>query len=184
VSGSAHESESRTVSPARRWLWRYAGAPLFRMTPHNFNSVRRAILRAFGARITPTTKFRRSVRIDRPWNISAGELTVVGDCAAFRAAEPIRIGDRCVVSQYAILTTEARDPDMPDHPVRTAPIAIEDDCWIATDTLVLPGSHVRQGTVVGARGLVEGELPGWSIAVGEPAVPRGRRELRPVEAPR
>ena len=42
---------------------------------------------------------------------------------------------------------------------------------MAADVLVMPGSTVRAGTVVGARGMVEGELPAWKIAVGEPARP-------------
>jgi len=153
----------------RLFLWRILGAPLFRASFHNWYPIRRAILRLFGTRLAPTTRFRNSVRIDRPWNLSAGKLTIFGDDSIIRARAPITIGDRCVISQLAILTSCARQPDVDGFPKKIAPITIEDDCWIAADTLVMPGVTVHAGTVVGARSLVESDLPGWRIAFGEPA---------------
>lgn len=159
----------------KAWLWRLLGAPLFRASFHNWYPLRRTLLRIFGTKLQPTTRVRASARIDRPWNLAAGALTIIGDDAIIRARAPITIGDRCVISQLAILSTCARDPSAAHHPKRIAPITIEDDCWIAADTLVLPGVTVHAGTVVGARSVVETDLPGWRIAVGEPAQPRGER---------
>lgn len=117
--------------------------------------------------------------IDHPWHLSAGHLTVFGDDATLRLSRPLRIGERCVVSQLAIVTTEMLDPRDPTRAIH-APITIEDDCWVAADSLVLPGTVIRAGTVVGARSLVEGELPGWSVAVGQPARPIKARAFVPV----
>jgi putative colanic acid biosynthesis acetyltransferase WcaF len=161
----------------RRLYWRFLGRPLFRLSFHNWYPVRRALLRLGGARITARTRFRPSVSIDRPWNLAAGRLTIFGDHVTLRAGRAITVGDRCVISQHVILTSEARDPRRAGCPAIASPITIEDDCWIATDTLVLPGAVVREGTVVGARSLVRGELPPWTIATGEPAVPRRPRRL-------
>lgn len=164
-------------------LWRCVGRHAFRFSPHPAYGWRRAVLRAFGARITPRTKFRRSVRIDRPWQLAAGALTVFGDEAVLRGPEPITIGARCVISQYAILSTERRDPTRPGAPPCSASIVVEDDAWVAADVLVLPGAIVRAGAVVGARGRVAGEIPAWKVCVGDPAVPRGTRVLSASGAP-
>ena len=59
-----------------------------------------------------------------------------------------------------------------------APITIGDDCWIATDALVLPGVTVERGAVVGARSMVMDSLPRWSIVVGQPARVLGERGLK------
>jgi len=155
-------------------LWQSVGQWLFARTPHTAHGVRRAILRRFGATLRGKVKIRRSVKIDRPWNLSAGHLTIFGDHAALRLREPIDIGERCVISQYAVLATEMLDPQLSDLPAgrlarRIGPIRIEDDCWVAADALVLPGTTIRAGTVVGARSLVGSDLPGWTVAVGEPA---------------
>lgn len=156
-----------TPSPFKQVLWRVVGARLFACTPHTAHKFRRRLLGFFGASLTGNVKIRRSVRIDRPWHLSAGHLTIFGDCAALRLHEPITIGERCVISQHAILATEMLDPRTRE--TVAAPITIEDDCWIAADALVLPGTIVHAGTVVGARALVAEDLPGWTVAVGEPA---------------
>lgn len=151
----------------RSCLWRCLGQPLFACTPHTAHRFRYALLKLFGAQLRGRVKIRRSVRIDCPWNLSAGHLTIFGDRAWLRAAAPITIGQRCVISQYAILSTEKIDPTTRLPTI--APITIEDDCWIAAETLVLPGTAVHTGTVVGARAMVQTDLPEWSIAVGQPA---------------
>jgi putative colanic acid biosynthesis acetyltransferase WcaF len=162
----------------RSLLWRLLGRWLYRWSFHNFYRLRHALLVLHGARLGPNTKFRRTVHIDRPWNLAAGELAMIGDHAVLHARAPLTIGNRSVVSQLAVVTTECRDPMHSEYPSRAAPIVIEDDCWIAADCLVLPGSTVRAGTVVGARSVVEGELPEGCVAIGDPAVPRRQRYWR------
>jgi len=166
VSGGAPTGGPPCDPRLRSLLWRGVGRFLFRWTFRTWYGPRRLILKLFGTRLTPRTKFRRTVRVDRPWNVSAGTLTVIGDDVVLRAR----------------LTTERRDHATAGFPTVAAPITLADDVWIATDTLVLPGSTVGAGTVVGARGLVDGELPGWMIATGEPAVPRQPRVLKTPEA--
>ena len=168
--------------PLRALLWRTLGWPLFRCTVREWHRPRLLLLKLFGAHVTPRTRILRTVRIDRPWNVTAGDLTVLGQHAVLRARRPITIGDRCVVSQFVVLTTERRDHRAKGYPKVTAPITIADDVWVAADTLVLPGATIGPGAVVGARALVEGELPAWMIATGEPAVPRRPRVLKPAEA--
>jgi putative colanic acid biosynthesis acetyltransferase WcaF len=145
-------------------------------SPHPAYGFRRWLLRRFGMEVAPTVKIRRSVHVDRPWNVRAGELTIIGDDACILAAEPVTIGARCVVSQLAVLATVALGRGAAGGPER-APVTLEDDAWVASDVLVLPGSTVRRGAVVGARGTVEGEIPAWRVAVGRPAVARGTRSF-------
>lgn len=155
------------TSPLKQTLWRMLGRRLFACTPHTAHKFRVRLLRFFGADITGAVKVRRSVQIDRPWNLTARHLAIFGDHAALRLREPIAVGDRCVISQHTILATEMLDP-MTGR-ARTGPVIIEDDCWVAADTLVLPGTTIHAGTVVGSRALVESDLPGWTVAVGQPA---------------
>jgi virginiamycin A acetyltransferase len=48
-------------------------------------------------------------------------------------------------------------------------ILIEDDVWIGANSVLLDGSILRRGSVVGANSLVMGELEPYSIHVGSPA---------------
>lgn len=173
----AEPASSFSLFALRSALWRSLGRLAFRCTIQNQYALRRRILRLFGARVGATTRFRQSVFVERPWLLEIGELSICGDHAQLIGDQRITIGARCVVSQYAILATTIADPDTPDHNDRSAPITMEDDTWVAADTLVLPGALVRRGAVVGARSLVQGELPEWRIATGEPATPRRPREF-------
>ena len=55
-------------------------------------------------------------------------------------------------------------------------IIVEDDCWIGAGVVLLDGAILRRGSVVGALSLVRGELPEYSISVGNPARTIGYRE--------
>lgn len=48
-------------------------------------------------------------------------------------------------------------------------IIVEDDVWIGMDAMILSGSHIGRGAVVGARAVVAGEIPAYAIVVGNPA---------------
>ena len=156
-----------TVSPFKQTLWRTVGRRVFACTPHTAHKFRRRLLGFFGANLVGVVKIRRSVRIDRPWNLAAGHLAIFGDHATLRLREPITVGERCVISQYTILATEMLDPRTGEP--TSGPITIGDDCWVAADALVLPGTTIHAGTVVGSRAMVESDLPGWTVAVGQPA---------------
>ncbi|MFD2203534.1 CatB-related O-acetyltransferase [Shivajiella indica] len=49
------------------------------------------------------------------------------------------------------------------------PIIIGNDVWIGAHSLVLSGSKIGDGAVIGANSVVNGEIPPYSIAVGSPA---------------
>jgi glycosyltransferase involved in cell wall biosynthesis len=76
-----------------------------------------------------------------------------------------------------MLLTSCGDVKTKGKTKRTGVITISEDCWVATDTVVMPNSYIESGVVVGARGYVDGRLPEWKICTGEPAVPRGDRVL-------
>ena len=168
---------ARPDPPVRAVLWRALGAPLLRLSPQPLYRARVILLRLFGATLDNSTRVRSTARIQRPWNLTAGHRTMIGDHASLVGPDRITIGSRCTVSQLCALVTRAHNPDREPF---AAPITIEDDCWIAADTLVMPGAHVRRGALVGARSMIEGELPEWRICAGEPARPRAPRHLRGV----
>lgn len=49
------------------------------------------------------------------------------------------------------------------------PVVIENNVWIGSQVLILPGTHIGQGAVIGARSVVNGKIPPNCLAVGSPA---------------
>jgi acetyltransferase-like isoleucine patch superfamily enzyme len=63
------------------------------------------------------------------------------------------------------------------------PVVIEDDVWLGTNALVLPGMTVHRGAVIGAGAVVSRDVPPYAIAAGVPArVVRKRLPDEQVEA--
>ncbi len=49
------------------------------------------------------------------------------------------------------------------------PIVIEDDVWIASDSIILPGVTVGRGSIIGAHSVVLRDVPPFTIVAGNPA---------------
>jgi len=175
-NGATIEDATRRPPKLKAMLWRRIGRTAFRCTPRTAYSTRRRLLGFFGADLARTVKFRNTCSIDEPWNLTVGALTMFGDSTIVRSASPIRVGQRCVISQYSLLMTSMieRDHDGRFHQT-PRPIEIGDDCWVATDCLVLPGAKVPDGVVIGARSVIGGGLEPWTIATGAPAKSRRQR---------
>ncbi len=49
------------------------------------------------------------------------------------------------------------------------PVVIEDDVWIGTRAIILPGVRVGAGSIIGAGAVVTKSVPPYSIVAGNPA---------------
>jgi len=49
------------------------------------------------------------------------------------------------------------------------PIQINDNAWIATNAIILPGIKIGRGAVVGAGALVSKDVEDYSVVIGNPA---------------
>lgn len=49
-------------------------------------------------------------------------------------------------------------------------IVIEDDVWIGSNCVILDGTTIGTGTVIGAHSLVSGEIESFSVYAGNPAM--------------
>lgn len=87
---------------------------------------------------------------------------------------PVTIGNNVILAQNIVvsgLNHEYRDINTPIHeqPTRTAPIVIEDDCWIAANSVITAGVTIGKHSVVAAGAVVTKNIPPYSIAAGNPA---------------
>lgn len=128
-------------------------------------------------------------------NVTIGKNVVILPDVMFHGDGPIVLGDNVTIGNGTIIYSSKQGGvyignnsmiaaqcyiiDM-DHGVRkdilirdqentVAPIVIGNDCWIAADVTVLKGSKINDGAIVGAKALVNGEIPENAIAVGIPA---------------
>ena len=158
-----------------RVIWNYVGQVIFRLTFHNWYTVRRALLRLFGCTVGENARIRPSVRIEQPWNLTVGKNVVIGDRANVYCLGKIVIGDNVSISQQAHLCAGSHDFTKRNFPLLRPPITIEDHAWIAADAYVAPNVTVHEGAILGARGAAFKDLEPWTIYGGNPAKALGER---------
>ena len=125
--------------------------------------------------------------------ISLGRhVHIAAYCALYAQNSPITIDDfvglaaRVTVYTYSddfVYGTSLTNPTVPDRfktVVDCASVAIGRHALVGAGSVVLPGSELGVGCVVGALSLVRGTLPGWQICTGNPAKEQGSRRSRRI----
>jgi acetyltransferase-like isoleucine patch superfamily enzyme len=65
--------------------------------------------------------------------------------------------------------------DATDHATLDRPVWVQDDCWLGTNAVVLPGVIIGKGSIVGANAVVTKDIPPYSVVAGAPARVVGTR---------
>lgn len=114
--------------------------------------------------------------------LSIGDRSNIGAYCYVGCSGKITIGADVMISPRVSLYAENHRFDdisrpMRDQGVAREPIVIEDDCWIASGTIVLAGVTIGRGSVVAAGSVVTRDVPPYSVVAGIPArVLRSRRD--------
>jgi acetyltransferase-like isoleucine patch superfamily enzyme len=145
-----------------------------------------------------------SARVQWGPEISFGRGTVVKPFAVIQSSGgSVRFGRDCAVSSFVHVSTGAGDviagdgvriaPNCTlvggtkevharDVPIRDQPeseargIRIGDDVLIGAGVVILPGTRIERGAVVGAGSVVSGVVPEYAIVAGTPAAVIGSRK--------
>lgn len=101
-------------------------------------------------------------------NSSIGPYSYIG-CSGY-----IEIGDNVMMSPRVSIYAENHlfdDPDLTikEQGVKREFVKIEDDCWIAANTVILAGVTIGRGSVIAAGSVVNKDVPPYSIVGGVPA---------------
>lgn len=124
-----------------------------------------------------------SYAIIRPSNVYGGPVGVglkignhsnIGPYSYIGCSGYIEIGDNVMMAPRVSLFAENHnfesiDFPMKDQGVTTAPIIIEDDCWIAANSIILAGVRIGKGSVIAAGSVVTKDVKPYSVMVGNPA---------------
>lgn len=164
-----HTSPYSAREKVGRMLWAIVQGTVFRWSFPTWYAWRRFLLRGFAARVHPTVRVRRTVRIECPWNLTLDADAALGDHAIAYCLGPITIGARVSVSQYAHLCAGTHDYRKRTMPLLRPPIVVGADAWIAADAFVGPGVTVGEGAILGACGVALKDLEPWTIYTGNPA---------------
>lgn len=148
-------------------------APLPRLC---FCRLRTAIYRLAGVEIGPRTSVFGRLTITGPGPVHK-RLHIGADCIInaplfFDLSAEIRIGDRVSVGHHSVFVTAHHEIGVSTFRagVNTGrPIVVEDGCWIAARSTILPGVTVGQSSVVASGAVVAKDVPTNVLVGGVPA---------------
>ncbi len=87
---------------------------------------------------------------------------------------PVTVGNFVIFAQNIVasgLNHGYEDVSLPidKQKVTTAPIFIEDECWIGANAVITAGVTIGKHSVIAAGAVVTKDIPPYSVAVGNPA---------------
>ena len=106
--------------------------------------------------------------------VRIGNRCLIGKGSGIVGHFSIEIGDDVWTGHHVYITDQNHGYEDVDRPIsqQTMPeraISIGDGSWLGHGTVVLPGARIGRHVVIGANSVVTGEIPDFSVAVGNPA---------------
>lgn len=105
--------------------------------------------------------------------VSLGDRSGVGvNC---RLHGPVTIGHHVMMGPDVVVISTNHRFDDPTTPMidqghaGAREVVIEDDVWIGTRAIILPGVRVGRGSIIGAGSVVTKDVPSGSVVGGNPA---------------
>lgn len=150
----------------------------------------RSLLRklAIGENVTHGREFRvgRGVIISAPHALTFGDFVAVGPRSVIQVNGTI--GDFTLIGMHVQIVGREdhaidevgvpmlRSTWVADREARARDsITIGRDVWVGASSVILSGISIGEGSIIGAGSVVAGDIPPYSIAVGNPARVVGRR---------
>jgi acetyltransferase-like isoleucine patch superfamily enzyme len=102
--------------------------------------------------------------------IEIGDYTFVNYGCSITARSSVEIGSRCHLGHYTfIMDNDQHDVVRHTELPPSEPVIIEDDVWIGSKAVILPGVRIGRQAVIGAGSIVTGDVPPQSVVAGNPA---------------
>lgn len=107
------------------------------------------------------------------WEIELGDNSSLGiDCML---PYDLKVGKDVMMGPYVVIVGISHQFSRTDIPMRLQgiktyePVRIEDDVWIGSRAVILPGLTIGNGAIIGAGAVVTKSVPPFAICAGNPA---------------
>jgi acetyltransferase-like isoleucine patch superfamily enzyme len=146
---------------------------LLRLPGH---ALRRVVMRhVAGVALGRDVTVERGVALTTKGGISIGDRTIIGGGSVLDGRGGLTMGRDVNVSPGVRLLTAEHDIAAADFAGVLRGVVVGDRSWLATGAIVLPGTTVGEGAVVGAGAVARGAVEPWSVMAGNPAIRVGDR---------
>ena len=109
-------------------------------------------------------------------DIEMGEHCYINPTCVIYSGNGVKLGNYVLLAAGVMLMPTNHDFSRRDTPIRhqgfatsKGGITIEDDVWLGANSVVLDGTHIAKGAIIGAGSVVRGNVPAYEIWAGIPA---------------
>jgi putative colanic acid biosynthesis acetyltransferase WcaF len=159
--------------PGRRRLivasWFFLGLPLLGSKINPLSSLRRGLLRMFGANIARNVVIKPGVQVKYPWHLSVGCNSWIGENVWIDNLGPVTIGSNVCLSQGAYLCTGNHNWSDAAFGLIVKPISVGDGAWVGAKSVIGPGVDIAECAIAAAGSVVTKSIPAYEIHAGNPA---------------
>jgi acetyltransferase-like isoleucine patch superfamily enzyme len=150
-------------------LMRYSILQVGKIPSHHIRNL--LYRKVFRMKITKRTVIYGGCEIRSPWNIRADNCVISSYCI-LDGRNGIEIGDNAVLGGGVHIWTEEHNVDSPQFlclPENCQSVKIGQRAWICSDSTILPGITVGEGTVLASRGCLTKDAEPFGVYGGVPA---------------
>lgn len=174
-----YKTKFSTRNKLYRLLWSIVRILLFKPFGSIYlNSWRKFLLNIFGAKIGDGSVIYSSANIWMPCNLEVGKKSCIGPNTFVYNPSKITIGNKVTISQNSYLCGGSHDINTLTLDFISAPIKIEDFCWVCANCFVMLGVTMKEGSILGATSSLFRDTEAWSVYGGLPAKYIKKREIK------
>lgn len=104
--------------------------------------------------------------------IEIGEHSAIGSFVHIWGHGGVTIGNRVLIASHTTITSLTHDysgENVRFGKIIAKPVVINDDAWIGTHAVIMPGVTIGKGAIVGAGSIVTKNVEAYTVVVGNPA---------------
>jgi putative colanic acid biosynthesis acetyltransferase WcaF len=156
-------------SMAKRSLWYVANVLFFNTSVPFPNSLKRMLLRIFGAKIGMGVILKPKINIKYPWMLSVGNHSWIGEGVWIDNLGNVEIGANCCLSQGVMLLCGNHNFSVSGFDLTVKEITLEEGVWLGAKSTVTQGVTCYSHSVLTVGSVASKNLEAYSINRGNPA---------------
>ena len=163
--------------PIKRVLWYVTNAVFFLNPLFPLSSVKRLILRLFGAKIESGVVIKPKVNIKYPWKLTVGKNAWIGEDVWIDNLGEVTIGQNACISQGAMLLCGNHDYKKEAFDLMVGSITLEEGVWVGAHSVVCPGVICASHSILSVNSVATKNLDPYTIYQGNPATAVRKRTI-------